>query len=121
MSRETCVNCGESVAFGSGKFVNRVPVCDDYEVRKERYFYPEGEFMCEQCDPPLETFYILTRDFSDIDSGVDIYSFVTDDLNYAYDYADEHKPHDEVQIWAIRKQDLIALKLKIEKLLQSGV
>ena len=50
-----CVECGRSVKGGSGGFVNRVPVFDDLETKKEggRPF-PEGEYVCANCD--------LTRD-----------------------------------------------------------
>ena len=46
-----CIECGHSVAGGSGHFVNRVPVLDDLETKKEggRPF-PEGEYECAECD-----------------------------------------------------------------------
>ena len=48
---EMCVECGRSVKLGSGGFVNRVPVFDDLETKKEggRPF-PEGEYVCADCD-----------------------------------------------------------------------
>lgn len=46
---ERCVECGKSVRFGSGKYVNRIPVFDDRHTKKGRP-YPEGEYMCEECD-----------------------------------------------------------------------
>ncbi len=46
-----CVECGRSVKLGSGAFVNRVPVFDDLETRKENgHPFPEGEFVCANCD-----------------------------------------------------------------------
>jgi len=49
------VICGESVAWGSGKFVNRIGITDDYEQRKiDRHPHPEGEWMCEECELALE-------------------------------------------------------------------
>lgn len=48
---EICCECGESVRFGSGKFINRVPSISDVKERKEMGFpYPEGEFICAECD-----------------------------------------------------------------------
>jgi len=49
--KEICAVCGRSVAMGSGHFVNRVPIGDDYETRKEMgYPYPEGGWICAECD-----------------------------------------------------------------------
>lgn len=40
---ELCDECGESTAFGSGKFVNRYPVSnDEYEC-----------YRCDECDSKL--------------------------------------------------------------------
>ena len=48
---EICNECGKSVALGSGRFVNRVPDLDDFETRKANGKpYPQGEYVCEQCD-----------------------------------------------------------------------
>lgn len=48
---EICNECGKSVAFGSGLFVNRVTdlneVADRVEMQKP---YPESDFICEECD-----------------------------------------------------------------------
>lgn len=54
MNSEICCECGHSVSMGSGRFVNRVAVLDDFESRKETYPHPEGEYICPQCDcrPP---------------------------------------------------------------------
>ena len=49
--KDICCECGKSVTFGSGKFVNRIPVFDDYETRVEQKRpYPEGEWVCAECD-----------------------------------------------------------------------
>lgn len=48
---EICVECGHSVKLGLGKFVNRIPVLDDYETKKENGRpFPDGEWICEECD-----------------------------------------------------------------------
>ena len=48
---EICCVCGRSVKPGSGNFVNRVPDCNTAEERKEMgRKYPEGEFVCSECD-----------------------------------------------------------------------
>lgn len=45
-----CNECGASVAFGSGNFVNRVPDFNDFETKQEMGKpFPEGEFLCEGC------------------------------------------------------------------------
>lgn len=55
-SSEVCVECGRSVAMGSGNFVNRVPVLDDLETKKQNgYAFPHGDWMCPDCDA-CETF-----------------------------------------------------------------
>jgi hypothetical protein len=50
-AKEVCSECGKSVQFGSGKFVNRVP---DFNTPVERKLlgrpYPEGDFICATCD-----------------------------------------------------------------------
>jgi len=52
---EICNECGESVAPGSGRFVNRVPSGDDAETHKEMgKEYPNGGFMCVACDAKEE-------------------------------------------------------------------
>ena len=48
---DICNECGRSVALGGGRFVNRVPDLDDAETRRVNGKpYPEGDFMCEECD-----------------------------------------------------------------------
>jgi len=51
MDEQICCGCGRSVKMGSGRFVNRVPIADNYERRVELGFpYPEGAFLCAECD-----------------------------------------------------------------------
>ncbi|MEW6613967.1 MAG: hypothetical protein AB1401_00625 [Thermodesulfobacteriota bacterium] len=51
MDKEICAECGKSVAPGSGRFVNRIFVSDNYEYRKEMgYPFPDGEHICEECE-----------------------------------------------------------------------
>ena len=51
MTEEICSECGRSVKPGSGNFVNRVPDCNTPEERKEMgRQYPEGDFVCAECD-----------------------------------------------------------------------
>lgn len=49
--KEICNECGNSVKFGSGRFVNRI---SDFNTRAYRKSmgkpYPEGDFICEECD-----------------------------------------------------------------------
>jgi hypothetical protein len=50
-STEVCNHCGDSVAFGFGKFVNRVPDFNDIKTRilnKRKYY--TGDFVCDECD-----------------------------------------------------------------------
>ena len=48
---QICNHCGRSVAPGSGRFVNRVPDCNDIETRKANGVkFPEGDFVCAECD-----------------------------------------------------------------------
>ena len=51
LKTEICNQCGKSVAWGSGRFVNRVPSFDDEETRRENgYPFPKGDFTCAECD-----------------------------------------------------------------------
>lgn len=60
--RELCNECGRSVAWGSGRFVNRVVDFNDVHTRKEMGKpYPYGDFICEECDLELVR---LTKEFS---------------------------------------------------------
>ena len=48
--KEICCECGKSVKQGSGRFVNRVPVLDDFEEKVANgYKFPNGEYVCESC------------------------------------------------------------------------
>ena len=52
--REICNECGESVRFGSGKFVNRVIDFNDPETRKAMGKpFPDGDYICEECDSAI--------------------------------------------------------------------
>jgi uncharacterized protein YlaI len=52
--KEICNECGRSVAFGSGLFVNRVPSFDDEETHREMGKpYPEGEYICRECEEEI--------------------------------------------------------------------
>ena len=48
---KVCNECGRSVAWGSGWFVNRIP---DFNTVEERRAigrpFPEGDFICAECD-----------------------------------------------------------------------
>ena len=49
--KEICNECGKSVKFGSGRFVNRIL---DFNTRAYRKImgkpYLEGDFICEECN-----------------------------------------------------------------------
>jgi len=50
-SGELCNECDLPVAWGSGRFVNRVPDLNDVEVRCDMGKpYPAGDYLCEECD-----------------------------------------------------------------------
>ncbi|CAG0981365.1 hypothetical protein METP3_02101 [Methanosarcinales archaeon] len=52
---ELCSFCGKSVAWGSGKYVNRIPDLNEKEIRlKMGRPFPEGEFVCADCDVRTE-------------------------------------------------------------------
>ena len=54
MNNEICNECGQSVKFGSGRFVNRIPDLNDTETRVEMGKpFPEGDFLCAICDDKL--------------------------------------------------------------------
>ncbi len=55
VTKETCWNCGNSVVWGSGRFVNRIPSLDSEEVRRENGAqYPKGGYLCFECEKGLE-------------------------------------------------------------------
>jgi hypothetical protein len=45
---ETCYECGNSVAWGSGWFVNRVPA-DVPRGEEDSVADPDGEWLCAMC------------------------------------------------------------------------
>ena len=48
---EICNHCGNSVALGSGKFVNRIPDLNDVNTRVDNGLaFPAGDFVCADCD-----------------------------------------------------------------------
>lgn len=50
-TNETCYECGRSVAWGSGRFVNRIPSGDSYKLRKDMgVLYPNGDWLCAECE-----------------------------------------------------------------------
>lgn len=50
-SVENCNECGRSVIFGSGWYVNRVPDFNDKEIRIEMgKSFPQGDFICSECN-----------------------------------------------------------------------
>lgn len=52
---ERCWNCGKSVAWRSGRYVNRIPSLDSVEVRRENGApHPEGEYLCSKCEEGFE-------------------------------------------------------------------
>lgn len=54
MNKEICCECGESVKFGSGKFVNRIIDLDDCKTRKENGLpFPHGEYCCAECEEKI--------------------------------------------------------------------
>jgi hypothetical protein len=51
---EICNECGKSVKWGSGRFVNRVGDGNDIETRKEMGKpFPEGDWICAECEAKL--------------------------------------------------------------------
>jgi hypothetical protein len=51
VAKDICLECGRSVAPGSGLFVNRIPDANDLATRRSMGWpYPEGDFLCAECD-----------------------------------------------------------------------
>ena len=48
--RQICVKCGHAVWWGSGRYVNRVPVLDSLAVKAQTYSFPQGGYVCGVCD-----------------------------------------------------------------------
>ncbi len=54
---EICNECGQSVAQGDGRFVNRAPDLNTLEERQDMGKpFPRGDWVCADCDEncPLE-------------------------------------------------------------------
>lgn len=50
-TNEFCNMCGRSVAWGSDRFVNRVPDLNSPSVREAMGRpYPDGDWICAECD-----------------------------------------------------------------------
>jgi hypothetical protein len=65
-SRETCNECGRSVAPGSGWYVNRVPDANPQRERVEMGKpFPHGAFICAECESELNA---LTEYYSSLPS-----------------------------------------------------
>jgi hypothetical protein len=59
---EICNECGKSVKWGSGNFVNRVIDLNDIETRIEMGKpFPNGDFVCAECDYQIRDAYDATR------------------------------------------------------------
>lgn len=52
VDKEICYECGKSVAFGSGRFVNRIPLFDEELDEIDRPF-PQGKWLCAECEEKL--------------------------------------------------------------------
>lgn len=54
MEKEICNECGKSVKFSSGLFVNRILDLNEYEDRLEMQKpFPQGEYLCVECNEKL--------------------------------------------------------------------
>ena len=52
---EICNECGQSVALGDGRFVNRAPDLNTLEQRQDMGKpFPEGDWVCAGCDDCAE-------------------------------------------------------------------
>ena len=45
-----CVDCLQSTAFGSGRFVNRIPADRDVEDEKGNYLGRRDGYLCPECN-----------------------------------------------------------------------
>lgn len=51
MNHEICNECGKSVKFGSGLFVNRILDLNDYNDKLAMgKLFPNGNYICAICD-----------------------------------------------------------------------
>ena len=65
-----CNECGRSVAWRSGRYVNRIPDLNSVEVRKEMGKpFPEGDYVCEECD-------MLIRDVDDLEEFFELLNVI---------------------------------------------
>jgi len=54
LENETCNECGMSVSFGTGFYINRIIDFDDYAERLEmNKHFPQGNFICAECEEKL--------------------------------------------------------------------
>jgi hypothetical protein len=54
INKEICNECGRSVKFGSGLYINRVVDLNEFSDRIEmNKLFPIGEFICCDCDEEL--------------------------------------------------------------------
>ena len=52
---EICNECGRSVKWGSGLFINRVVDLDDCIARQEMNKpFPEGDYICRECEEKID-------------------------------------------------------------------
>ncbi len=58
---QICNECGKSVAWGSGLFVNRIRDLNTKEERMEMGKpHPEGDFICVECESKIRLEEIKT-------------------------------------------------------------
>lgn len=51
MNIEICNECGRSVKFSSGLFINRVVDLGEFEDRVEMNKpFPKGDYLCRECE-----------------------------------------------------------------------
>ena len=84
-NRTICAICGHSVKQGSGFFINRVPILTEYEERKEIYKFPEGEWICRECDFELYD----TEDSKKPNSKLKLISTEEEAIDFAESFSDQ--------------------------------
>ncbi len=53
-SKQICNECGRSVKFGSGLFVNRVSDFNDFKTKIEMNKpFPNGDYICYDCEEQI--------------------------------------------------------------------